>query len=421
MASLRAWSWSWVVACGALAGCGITIPGNLDIGIDDPSVIGTAGRGGTAARGGGVAGGIAGGPWNGAGGSGAIGAAGVWGGYAGSTAGAWAGTAGYWGGTAGYSGTAGYQGGYAGGQAFPYDRDGDGWSVAPQGSAGDCNDWDYAIHPYAMDACCDGLDSDCDGRDSPLGAECKCAQPEFDYDGDGWTSSQGDCDDRDFGVNPGTIDRCWNGRDENCDGVIDETNEDCRRLDADGDGCPGSFDCNDNHPMYCTICDMPDDVDNDRDGYPASYDCNDYDASIYPKAPEICGDARDNDCDGVVDGYPFCDSYIDWDRDGYPSEKDCNDGDSSVFPGSPYEVCCDNIDSNCDGWDGISNSICTCPVQNDRDGDGYGIGMSDPALADCNDQDPNIHPNAVEFCGDGRDNDCDGRTDSDDTDCVVID
>lgn len=393
-------TWTCLLACGALAGCGITIPGNLDLGID-PSLNGAAGRGGSAARGGGIAGAP-------------IGTSSVAG-----TRGGW--VAGAWGGAAG-DGAAGVWSGYAGypsppppppPTSHPYDLDGDGYN-----EYSDCNDTDWTVHPNMLDACCDGRDSDCDGRDSPAGAQCKCATPETDFDGDGYPSLGGDCDDRDPTVNPGTFDRCRNGRDDDCDGFIDEANADCYRSDADGDGCPSGYDCDDSNPMFCTVC--PFENDRDADGFPTNIDCDDGDPTIFPKAMEVCGDGRDNDCDGVVDGYPFCDSYIDWDRDGYPAAKDCNDGDATVFPGSPYEICCDNIDSNCDGWEGISNAICTCPVANDRDGDGYGIGMSDPALADCNDQNANIHPNAVEFCADGVDNDCDGSIDNADSECVVI-
>lgn len=72
----------------------------------------------------------------------------------------------------------------------------------------------------------------------------------------------------------------------------------------------------------------------------------------------------------------------------------------------------------------------TTTYYKDSDGDGYG----DPNTAreafsqppgyvtnskDCNDDDPDINPEATEICDDGIDNDCDGDIDGDDSDCVV--
>ncbi len=66
-----------------------------------------------------------------------------------------------------------------------------------------------------------------------------------------------------------------------------------------------------------------------------------------------------------------------------------------------------------------------CP---DIDGDGYGNPPSPYCLypyLDCDDLDPDIHPGAVEaafgdpLCKDGRDNDCDGFTDSEDEGCAA--
>ena len=39
-------------------------------------------------------------------------------------------------------------------------------------------------------------------------------------------------------------------------------------------------------------------ADADGDGHPFCADCNDGDASAYPGAAEICGDGRDQSCDG---------------------------------------------------------------------------------------------------------------------------
>ncbi len=58
-----------------------------------------------------------------------------------------------------------------------------------------------------------------------------------------------------------------------------------------------------------------------------------------------------------------------------------------------------------------SISLMTMYVERDDDGDGY---TSD---VDCDDSDPTVHPGAVEDCEDGIDNDCDGDTDEEDTDC----
>ncbi|MEA3446500.1 MAG: putative metal-binding motif-containing protein [Bacteroidota bacterium] len=68
------------------------------------------------------------------------------------------------------------------------------------------------------------------------------------------------------------------------------------------------------------------------------------------------------------------------DGDGFTeNDGDCNDNDSSIYPGA-IEICGDGIDQDCDG-----NLICP----NDFDNDGDGFTEND---GDCNDNDSNIHP-----------------------------
>jgi hypothetical protein len=61
------------------------------------------------------------------------------------------------------------------------------------------------------------------------------------------------------------------------------------------------------------------------------------------------------------------------------------------------EDCTATMDQNCDGSTGTD----------DLDTDGF------KACEECNDQNPEIHPEALEIC-DGLDNDCDGLIDDDD-------
>lgn len=56
--------------------------------------------------------------------------------------------------------------------------------------------------------------------------------------------------------------------------------------------------------------DPPEPVDSDGDHFFSDVDCNDNDATVFPGAPELCTDFKDNDCDGVINedcGVGTCD------------------------------------------------------------------------------------------------------------------
>ena len=197
----------------------------------------------------------------------------------------------------------------------------------------------------------------------------------FDLDGDGFYADE-DCDDQNININPGTDEVC-DGIDNNCNGSVDEGVTQVFYLDSDGDGFGDG-----NETMEA--CEIP-------SGYaPNGNDCDDSASEVFPSAEEIC-DEIDNDCndevdDGVGDIY-----YQDSDRDGYgdpnaqiqsctepPSSStnnlDCNDQDEEISPDA-LEYC-DEVDNNCDGTIDEEGAIDGELYYQDRDGDSFG----DPVL-----------------------------------------
>ena len=146
------------------------------------------------------------------------------------------------------------------------DGDSDGYMICE----GDCDDSNPLIHPGAEEIC-NGYDDDCDGI--PL-------EDERDWDHDGWMPCNDDCDDLDPLVNPGQPESCYNGKDDDCDGLIDQYDPDCACIDLDGDGFgdPASSECT----------------------FP-QWDCDDSDPQVFPGHTEVPGNGKDDDCDGQID------------------------------------------------------------------------------------------------------------------------
>jgi hypothetical protein len=111
-------------------------------------------------------------------------------------------------------------------------------------------------------------------------------------------------------------------------------------------------------------------------------------------------------------------SVVDEDGDGFDVGTDCDDSDPLINPDA--EEICDEIDNNCDG--DIDSGL-GLTIYADNDGDGFGLESTSATSCelpsgyaaqgnDCNDADPNIHPDADEICN-GLDDNCDSENDND--------
>jgi hypothetical protein len=195
------------------------------------------------------------------------------------------------------------------------DADGDGFpgkQCAPPASLEDCDDNDSHTFPGAPDKCGDGKAQNCIADSS-----CAC-----DKDGDGYCAPA-DCDDGDPLVHPWAAEPC-NGKDDDCDELIDEGNPDAtgNPMSVTAKSCNDSNigwcgdckygqwqDCKNNHLLTGTCICSPITPTGKRDGSGNRVSCPG--ENLGAKASARCFNARqpqvetcngiDDDCNGTVD------------------------------------------------------------------------------------------------------------------------
>lgn len=343
------------------------------------------------------------------------------------------------------------------------DTDGDGYGDAssilvscdaPAGyiaTAGDCDDARGDVSPGATEQSGSGVDEDCDGIEwcytdaDGDGAPTATLIASFDADcndaGEATATALAagvDCNDAEAALHPGAQEVCDGANvDEDCDGLADDADPSVDVGTAfawleDQDG-----DLYGNDAVTRTACDQP-------GNYTAfGGDCDDSSSAVSPSAPELTGDGIDENCDGNElcytdadeDGWAvtttfassnlLCDGAGEASADVFAAGIDCLDADANVNPGA-QEVCDEiNVDEDCDGLadDADDSATGQFTAWLDADADGYGVDDASPVFAcdpgslyallagDCADDNPAVHPAAIEVCND-IDDDCDGDSDT---------
>ncbi|MBT9557487.1 MAG: thrombospondin type 3 repeat-containing protein [Myxococcales bacterium] len=187
-------------------------------------------------------------------------------------------------------------------------------------TSGDCNDADAEVAPAHPEVCdlkdnnCNGqldegvqttffLDEDTDGFGASYSSKLACAAP------NGFVAKAGDCNDFNGAIYPQAVEAC-NDVDDDCDGLTDDgLATQTIYKDNDGDGYAAQ------NAAKQQKCNIPVGwvLARDADGNGSSdWDCSDSDVTMLPGGATICGDGKDNNCDGIIDRLCFTACGGDW-------------------------------------------------------------------------------------------------------------
>lgn len=184
------------------------------------------------------------------------------------------------------------------------DRDHDGYGAngdpsCPKGTAVDCNDRKASVNPGAVEVC-DGVDNNCNGQKDENGTNTYYKDADRDGYGDpavsiqscrktrGYVTDNTDCNDSDRSVHPDDEERC-DGKDNNCNGQIDEGLQQTYYMDADRDGYG-------NPSASIQSCRAP-------EGYVKNNtDCSDVNSSLHEGTNGNCSNQGGNGSDEDEDG-----------------------------------------------------------------------------------------------------------------------
>lgn len=216
--------------------------------------------------------------------------------------------------------------------------------------------------PSSVETCSDSSDNDCDGRTDCMDSDCTARS--CGANGRACLGGACACIDRDGGVGPIAETICNDAYDNDCDGLVDCAETGCanQACGSFGRTCVGST-------CTCVV-----------------------DGGMVQMNENICNDARDNDCDGLIDCAESACSGLSCGANG----RVCNGGlcrcqlpDGGA--GQTTELTCnDGLDNDCDGTTDCMDTDCA-------------------AASNCN--------TGVEICTDGVDNDGDMNADCLDSDC----